>query len=93
MRSKNIVLSAFVLISVVLSQATFTFARFDEGMFAPGQIAGLPLKKKGLKIRPEDIYNPGGRRIDGRRYPAEHRLYGGVRFAGRADTDQSSLRI
>jgi hypothetical protein len=44
--------------AVVLS--SFSFVLADEGMFAPGQIAGLPLKKLGLKIRPEEIYNPAG---------------------------------
>lgn len=32
----------------------------DEGMYAPGQIANLPLKKLGFKIKASDIYNPGG---------------------------------
>lgn len=30
----------------------------DEGMYAPGQIAGLNLKKRGLKIPASAIYNP-----------------------------------
>jgi hypothetical protein len=29
-------------------------------MYTPDQIANLPLKKKGLKIAPEEIYNPNG---------------------------------
>ncbi len=54
----NRILSIAIMIAVVFSSFTFVLAAPDEGMFAPGQIAGLPLKKKGLKIRPEDIYNP-----------------------------------
>lgn len=30
----------------------------DEGMYAPDQIASLPLKKRGLKIDPSKIYDP-----------------------------------
>jgi hypothetical protein len=49
MRSKNRFIFSFVLaIAVMLS--SFSFVLADEGMFAPGQIAGLPLKKLGLKI-------------------------------------------
>src|SRR6188768_2815200 len=59
MRSKSQFIFSFVLtMAVVLS--SFSFVLADEGMFAPGQIAGLPLKKLGLKIKPEEIYNPAG---------------------------------
>lgn len=30
----------------------------DEGMYAPDQIARLPLRKRGLKIDPSELYNP-----------------------------------
>lgn len=46
--------------AVMLSSVSFTFARVDEGMFTPDKIAALNLKKKGLKISPEEIYNPAG---------------------------------
>ena len=60
MRTKNkIVFSCILLISILISPVMPVLA-FDEGMFAPGQIAQLPLKKLGLKIKPEDIYNPAG---------------------------------
>src|SRR5436189_1027339 len=60
MRTKNkIVFSCILLISVLISPLMPVLA-FDEGMFAPGQIAQLPLKKLGLKIKPEEIYNPTG---------------------------------
>ncbi|MDQ3180973.1 MAG: S46 family peptidase, partial [Acidobacteriota bacterium] len=32
----------------------------EEGMFTPDQIGKLPLKQKGLKISPSEIYNPNG---------------------------------
>lgn len=56
----NRLFSLAMMIAVCLSSFTFAFAAYDEGMYAPGQIAGLPLKKKGLKIKPEEIYNPAG---------------------------------
>lgn len=47
--------SAFLLTSV-----PFAAAKPDEGMYTPDQIAGLDLKKRGLKISALDIYNPKG---------------------------------
>jgi len=59
MRSNIRTFSSLILtLAIVLS--TFSFVLADEGMYAPGQIAGLPLKKLGLKIKPEEIYNPAG---------------------------------
>ena len=52
-------ISFAMMVAVLLSTSSFALA-FDEGMYAPGQIAQLPLAKKGLKIKPTDIYNPGG---------------------------------
>jgi len=46
-------------VAVLFSTFTITFA-FDEGMYMPDQIAKLPLKKRGLKISPNEIYNPAG---------------------------------
>ncbi|MGH9947558.1 MAG: S46 family peptidase [Pyrinomonadaceae bacterium] len=61
MRSNSKFFFSFALsFAIALSSVSFAVARFDEGMYAPGQIAGLPLKAKGLKIKPEDIYNPNG---------------------------------
>ncbi len=57
---KNSVLSLAVMFAVLLSSVSFAFARFDEGMFTPDRISSLPLKKRGLKIKPEEIYNPAG---------------------------------
>ena len=52
-------LSLAMIVAVLVSTSSFAFA-FDEGMFAPAQIAGLPLAKRGMKIKPNEIYNPGG---------------------------------
>ena len=48
-----------MLVAMVFSSVSFTLA-VDEGMFAPGQIASLPLKKMGIKLKASEIYNPGG---------------------------------
>src|SRR3954447_1733661 len=50
--------SLALVVSFGMSWVPSTFA-FDEGMFAPNQIASLDLKKKGLKIDPKEIWNPG----------------------------------
>ncbi len=47
-------------IMIAITFSTFQSAIADEGMFAPDQISKLPLKQRGLKIDPADIYNPGG---------------------------------
>lgn len=58
--SKNRFVSLAMMVAMLFSSVSFTFA-FDEGMYAPGQIAKLPnLKNRGLKIKPEEIYNPAG---------------------------------
>ncbi len=60
MKSKNVFLSSVLTFAVLLSSVSFSFARFDEGMFTPDRIGSLNLKKRGLKIKPEEIYNPAG---------------------------------
>ena len=49
-----------LMCSVLLTSVSFTFAKFDEGMFTPDKIVNLPLMQRGLKIKPTDIYNPKG---------------------------------
>ena len=49
-----------MMVTMCLSSFTFAFAAYDEGMYTPEQIAKLPLLKRGLKIKPSDIYNPKG---------------------------------
>ncbi len=48
------------MLSVGLSSVSFVFAKPDEGMYMPDQISRLPLAKRGLRIKPSDIYNPNG---------------------------------
>lgn len=48
-------LSHCVVSALLLSSVSFGFARFDEGMFTPDQIATLNLKKKGLNKARGDI--------------------------------------
>lgn len=61
MRAKiNIFASLFLLTAIVLSNSVVGFAFFDEGMYTPDQIEKLPLRQKGLKIKPSELYNPNG---------------------------------
>jgi hypothetical protein len=48
------------LAAFALTLSSFSFAIADEGMYTPEQIAKLPLAKRGLKIKPTEIYNPAG---------------------------------
>jgi len=56
----NIFSSLILTIAVLLSSVSPSFAIFEEGMFTPDQIAKLPLRQKGLKIAPTQLYNPNG---------------------------------
>ena len=61
MRVKLQFFSTYILMcAVLLSSVSFSFAFPDEGMYTPDQISKLPLKQKGLKISPMEIYNPKG---------------------------------
>lgn len=61
LRSKTKFFVSLVLTSTVfLSSVSFIFAFREEGMYTPDQISRLPLARKGLKIKPSDIYNPNG---------------------------------
>lgn len=53
-------LSFALTFAVLLSSVSFVAAVPEEGMYTPDQISQLPLKKKGLKIKPSDLYNPNG---------------------------------
>ncbi|CAN5314921.1 S46 family peptidase [soil metagenome] len=56
----NIFSSLILTFAILLSSFTPAFAYFDEGMYTPDQIAKLPLKQRGLKISPLELYNPNG---------------------------------
>ncbi|MEJ7860605.1 MAG: S46 family peptidase [Pyrinomonadaceae bacterium] len=61
MRTRINVLSTLILMfAVLMSTVSPVFAELDEGMFTLDQISRLPLAKRGLKIKPSDIYNPNG---------------------------------
>ena len=60
MRLKAEFLTSFILTTAVLLSSFSFVAAFDEGMFTPDQIAKLPLRQRGLKINPSDLYNPNG---------------------------------
>ena len=59
---KNTLLSLLLTFAVMLSTVSFTFGRVDEGMFPPDRIGSIAamLKKRGLKISPQELYNPAG---------------------------------
>jgi hypothetical protein len=47
--------------AMLATYVTPAFALFDEGMYMPDKIATIrDLKKRGLKLKPEEIYNPAG---------------------------------
>ena len=57
-RPASLVLVALMLFTLIPSSALA-----DEGMFLPDAVASLPmdkLAKRGLKLKPTDIYNPNG---------------------------------
>ena len=56
----NRFLTLAMMVAMLVSSSSFAFANFDEGMYAPAQIASLPLLKRGMRIKPIDIYNPKG---------------------------------
>lgn len=56
----NQLMSLLLTFAFILSTVSFSLAKPDEGMYAPEQISKLPLVKRGLKIKPSDIYNPNG---------------------------------
>ena len=60
-QKKTALLSLVLTLAVTVSSVSFAFARMDEGMYMPDKIGSLTqLKKRGLKISPEEIYNPAG---------------------------------
>ncbi len=52
--------SLILAISILFGSLLPAVAAPEEGMFTPDKIATLPLKQKGLKIKPSDIYDPNG---------------------------------
>jgi hypothetical protein len=56
----NTFVSFFLILTLLLPSSSFVAAFPEEGMFTPDQIASLPLRQKGLKISPLELYNPNG---------------------------------
>lgn len=57
---QRLISTSLLLFSVFSASILPVVGAPDEGMYTPDKIASLPLKKRGLKIKPEDIYNPNG---------------------------------
>src|SRR3954451_12250704 len=53
-------ISAALLTALMLFSVQPIAVLADEGMFLPDAISSLPLEKRGLKLKPSDIYNPDG---------------------------------
>lgn len=54
-------LSGFLTIAILAYSVMPAFALLDEGMYMPDKIAAIrDLKKRGLKLSPQEIYNPAG---------------------------------
>src|SRR5829696_5344042 len=61
-QKKTAFLSLVLTFAVTLSSVSFAFGLVDEGMYTPDRISSLGsmLKKRRLRISPEEIYNPAG---------------------------------
>jgi hypothetical protein len=57
---KNKMLAAAMSALMLTSFVPFSLVRAEEGMFMLDKVATLPLREKGLKISPNEIYNPNG---------------------------------
>lgn len=61
MINRKSLVTGFLTMAIIATSVSSTFARRDEGMYMPDKIASIKeLKKRGLKIKPEEIYNPNG---------------------------------
>ena len=59
--NRNTLLSGFLTFAILATSVMPAFALFDEGMYMPDKIGTIrDLKKRGLKLKPEEIYNPAG---------------------------------
>lgn len=59
--NRSYLLSGFLTIAILSTSVMPAFALFDEGMYMPDKIATIrDLKKRGLKLKPGEIYNPAG---------------------------------
>jgi len=59
--NRNSLISGFLTLAILATSVVPAFALFDEGMYMPDKIATIrDLKKRGLKLKPEEVYNPAG---------------------------------
>ncbi len=59
--NRNSLMSGLLVLTLLTTSVMPAFAIFDEGMYMPDKIATVrDLKKRGLKLKPEEIYNPAG---------------------------------
>ena len=56
--NKKYFVSLILVFTTIITSLPFTFGRVDEGMYTPDKIKDLSLAKRGLKIKPGDIYDP-----------------------------------
>ena len=56
MKSTNVFLSTILTFAIMLSSVSFSFARFDEGMFTAGPDIGVESQEERAEDKPEEIY-------------------------------------
>ena len=58
---RNAFLSSLLTFAILATSLTPAFAIRDEGMYMPDKFGTIEnLRKRGLKLRPEEIFNPAG---------------------------------
>lgn len=60
LKEKTTLIAGALALALFVSFTPSFTAHAEEGMFMMDKVAGLPLVKKGLKIKPTDLYNPAG---------------------------------
>jgi hypothetical protein len=60
MKKTKLFISYVLLLGVFVLNTSIVLSKPEEGMFPPDRISKLDLNKKGLKIKPSDLYNPNG---------------------------------
>ncbi len=60
MKKFKLFISYVLLLCTFVSNTSIVLSKPEEGMFPPDRISRLDLNKKGLKIKPSDLYNPNG---------------------------------
>lgn len=56
--NRRLFIARLIAVSLIVTIVSVSAFVPDEGMYAPDQIAKLPLKKRGLKIKPSELYDP-----------------------------------